>query len=102
MISDENPEKAELLKLMREFIEAINHECDMSTEPCKSIHEGLMKLRLFVADPEDMVWRGDLSMADVGEAFLEAASCACWMLKPKFDEGHHPDCPMWDSKAGHE
>lgn len=97
-ITNENPEKKELTRLVAALATALNHECDRETEPCKSIHLGITRLRHFFAEPKN--WEGDLSMTDVGELFHEAMCCGCGLGVETLDSRQHvPDCDMWDPKA---
>jgi hypothetical protein len=70
MISNKNPEKRELRRLIRRFV--------------RKLHQGIAEKRATQNLKEflDKEWTGDLSMADVGEVFMNELT----MVEIRFGE----------------
>jgi hypothetical protein len=107
-IANTEPTKRNLITLVNRFVLIVREHADIEEEcwpgrggPLCSALDGLKTLI-----ENDFEAGCDLSFADMGEEFVEALLCCCPLTEGGnhvIDEGvHHPDCDMWDSKAGYE
>lgn len=88
MLDIRDPQKQQLAKLVRGLFEEMKHG-QPSKEPLKAFIE------------KDWTEQADICFADLGELVIEAVMCGCeTVVVTEPGEQHHPDCDMWDSKAG--
>lgn len=99
MIDASEPNKALLIELTKYMLEGMGEGV--------AHEDALTKLREFIDSNNPKTgWSGDLSLADFGDVLVNeimAATARCTCSSYWLDQNagaHHPDCDMWDPKAG--